>query len=512
MISRPNAIDKAIGIAFPGWAEKRAVARHNLSVMNELTPGYKGGRPSRRRRQVTSNSAGEDRISGSGDYSKLVAAGINLYRNDPMTRSIVDVVATYMGESRPAASTGDAEFDDEASQYFNDFFWTWADSRRRPGVDYGMLQNLWTRYTFVGGDMLFGLRDDGLYPYEGGQIKTPWDLKQDSNIVNGVRVSKAAPHRITHFYVVNSDKLIPGMGTAKGDYHRIAHGNAIFAPSKYWRPAMLRGVPELHAVIDSLQDYEETNDNVQAKIKFDSSLFTVERKGSLGNVGNRFMNKDSATGEQVEYSTADYGMRFKIDGDPQKDFDLSKMDNPGAQHVPYMEFMGRLIGAGVGLPYEIIAHLYTNGSYTANRAARTDFLKFIMDRWQWRNKVLNQRVWNWAIARAIKSGEIRHAPVGPDGRSLWYKATWTLPHFPQIDEGKEIMADIRQWRSGTTSLHDIANEKGTTRAQMLDQHDMDVKEMQDRANALGITLQEYAGELFKAVRENEAQKPGGLNA
>jgi len=355
--------------------------------------------------------------------------------------------------------------------------------------------------------MLFALTPDGLYPYEGLQISTPWDLRQDGTVINGVRIAPSAPHRITHYYVLNNQKQ-PFYSTTVNDYTRMRQNECIFAPSLYWRTAMLRGVPELHAVIDALQDWDETSNNVQGMIKLHSSIWTMERKGAItGGVGQRMLNKSSSDGTQVEYTQADYGMRVKLNGDPEHDFKMQKLENPGSEHVPYMEFMARVISAGVGLPLEMVLHLFTNGSYTANRAARCDFAKFIMDRWAWRNKVLNQRVYNWVIAKAIKTGDIPKAPLDAAGRSQWWRCSWTLPHFSQIDEGKEIGADIKQWGACTNSLADIAQEQGRTRAQLLDAHDADIETMKARAEKLGVSLAEYAGELFKKPSAPPAAAP-----
>jgi hypothetical protein len=502
-----NNIDKVIAKYAPGWALGRAVSRHNLSVLNSAynPPGYGNpngvGSGGRRRADTTISRQTEDAVAGPG-YDQLIANCMQLYRLDPMTKSIVDVVATYMGESRPMATTGDASFDDMATAYFNEFFWNIADARRRPGVDFGMMQNLWTKYSFVGGDMLYAIMDEGLYPYEGMQVRTPNQFRADDNIKHGIRVEPKAPNRISHYYVtaLNSGSLY---FNAKEDFQRIPQSQAIFAPGKYWRTAMLRSMPELHAVATALMDYGETAKNVQGKIKFESMLFTVERKGGLVSGPGSNMANRGGTGGQVEHSDTDYGMRFQTSGTPDQDFKLSNMNNPGAQHVPYMEHAGRLIASGVGLPYEIVAHLYTNGSYTANRAARSDFKKNLMDRWAWRNKVLNQRVYNWAIAKAIKAKEIPPAPIDKNGRSLWHKCVWTLPHFPQIDEGKEIAADIKKWGAGQDSIADWGRETGRTRDQMLDAHDRDVRDMKARAEALGVTLAEYMGELFKASASND---------
>jgi len=263
---------------------------------------------------------------------------------------------------------------------------------------------------------------------------------------------------------------------------------------------MLRSVPDLHGVIDALHNFNRTQDNVQQRILFESMIFSVERKGAVGNIpGSRLLNSSSQDGAAVEHSKADWGMRLKVNGDPDKDFKFPEMKNPSGNYTQVMEFMARAIAAGTGFPYEVVMHLYTNGSYTANRAARLDFAKALMQRWAWRNKVLNQRVWNWRIAKAIKEGALPPAPVDPDtGLSQWHKCSWSLPHFPHIDEGKEVVADIKQWGCGQESMADWAQQKGQTRDQMLDAHDMDISEMQRRADALELPLEQYMGELFTA--------------
>ena len=285
-----RSLENVIGVISPGWALHRAIDRHNRDIVNQMLPGYKGGSQTRRRAQVSVSTAREDQAL-TGTYSNMIAAAMDLYRNEPMTRSIVDVVSAYIGESRPVAATGDPTFDAAATEYFNQYWWNIADARRRPGVDYGMLQHLWSKWCWLGGDMLFVLFDGSLYPYEGLQIQTPFDIRRDDQVINGVRIEKSPPHKITHYDVTNGNRL-SYLHSAKDDFHRVRQSEAIFAPSKYWRPAMLRGVPELHAVIDALQDLGETNDDVQAKIKFDARVFTTERKGALGSgVGSRIINE-----------------------------------------------------------------------------------------------------------------------------------------------------------------------------------------------------------------------------
>jgi len=495
-------MDRLIAKVAPGWYLKRMIARQDAARVQAYAgtgTGYDGGRTTRRRPNPARTTAPED-IATSGTYNNLIGAGMDLYRNDPLTKSIVNTVATYMGESRPIATSSDPEWNKEATDYFNDFWWNIADARRRPGVDFGTLQKLWTKYSWYGGDMLFGLfsqtaGDVGtLMPYEGLQLRTPFAFQRDGLIINGVRLEKKAPNRITHYYICPPTKAF----RTDEKFNRIPQRSAIFAPAPYWRPSMLRGVPELHAVIDALQDFRKTNDNIAGKIVLDSSVWTVEKKGAVGKTPkSSVFEADAAKGETLEWSGTDYGMRLKVNGNPKEDFVTQMPNNPGNNHIAYMEYAAKIISAGVGMPYEMVMHIFTQGSYTANRAARVDFKTMIEDRHAHREKVLNQKVWNWVIGQAMKHGRIRLAPIDQKtGLSEWHKAKWTQPTFPQIDEGKEIKADRDQWGALQTSIDDWARERGQTREQLMNSHDEDVEEMKRRATAKGLTLHEYAPGLF----------------
>jgi len=488
-------LDKLIETWAPGLALKRKAAQHNLKVLSSMSNSWSGGGYSdgvngRRKPWLSAGTESED-CSASWTYQDMIANAMQLYRDDPMTKSIVNVSNTYLGESRPTATTDDAEWNKRATDFFNDQFWHAADARRRPGSDYGDIQSKFDTWSWVGGDMLYVLFNGALLPYEGPQIRTPSELHADKNIVNGIRLGSKAPWPITHYYLNDQSKV--------NKYTRLRQNQAIYAGSRNWRTAMLRSVPDLHGVIDALHAYNRTNDNVQRKIEFESMMFSKEKKGAVGTLpGAKYGTLNSNTGEMVEKSMADWGMRLKINGNID-DFDFTEMKNPNSNYVQTMEFMARAIAAGTGFPYEIVMHIYTSGSYTANRAARLDFQKAIMDRWHWRNKVLNQRVWNWRIAKAVKDGALPPAPVNPDtGLSQWHKVSWTLPHFPHIDEGKEVTADVKQWGCGQESVADWAQNRGMTRGQLLDSHDADIAEFQKRADKLGITLPEYMNQLFTA--------------
>ena len=504
--------DKWLSQFAPGLALKRTVDRHNLSVMaydnfggfGTGGAGYDGGKSGRRRAEPYGSTAHEDAVA-SFTYREMIANAMQLYRNDPMTKSIVDVSSTFLGAARPTAATSDPEWNKRATEWFNEYWWPQADARGRGGVDYGEIQSLFDRWCWLGGDMLYVLFNGQLLPYEGVQMDTPGNLRADKSVINGIRIESAAPWRITHYYIRDAAKN----SFENGAYTRLPQSQAFYAGSKKWRTAMLRSVPDLHGVIDALYSFNNTNDNVQRRIEFESMLFTVERKDSVGQLpGRKILGSNAGDGQSIQQSKADWGMRLKVNGSPKDDFLIAEMKNPNSQYVQTMEFMARAIAAGTGFPYEAILHVYTSGSYTANRAAWLDLERAILGRWAWRNKVLNQRVWNWRIAKAMNEGDLSFAPQNPiTGLSEWHKVSWTLPHFKHIDEGKEVGAAITKWGCGKESLSDWASQRQMTPDQMLDAHDKDIEMMQGRADKLAMPMEQYMSKLFSKpapeVKPNE---------
>jgi len=199
--------------------------------------------------------------------------------------------------------------------------------------------------------MLYVLFNGALLPYEGPQIRTPSELHADKNIVNGIRLGSKAPWPITHYYLNDTKQGQQVHATAAESSH-------------------LRGVKELAncecceacristALLMPCYAYNRTNDNVQRKIEFESMMFSKEKKGAVGTLpGAKYGTLNSNTGEMVEKSMADWGMRLKINGNID-DFDFTEMKNPNSNYVQTMEFMARAIAAGTGFPYEIVMHIY----------------------------------------------------------------------------------------------------------------------------------------------------------
>lgn len=504
-----SKIDRFIETVAPGLAVRRKVARldlQTLSTWGGVGAAYSSGNTASRLRGHAafgrSQMADEETAATPYGFDAMRLEAMDLYRNNPIARGIVETSRRYTRHSHPRANAAghiesmgatpaqvDAAkaWDAAATDWFNGYFWNRADSLRRPGMTFGTMQDILVMLQFTQGDCAFVRTESGWAMVEGIQIRTPNKLASEKNIKHGFRFN--AKGQMTHMYYSPFSRG----GYADGnDFQRVPISSVIFCPW-FFRAAQFRGVPRLHGVIDSLRDQEETHDATKQKVKNESMLLSIERSGSRKKAPGASLQMDDGT--KVTTESATYGMRFKTTGKPGDDFMFAKGDSPNAQYVDFMEYDGKIISSGAGVPYKILMSLY-DGSWSANKAAQTALKVFITELWTNRRDVMCQRIWNVEIADAIRRGDLEPAPVDPRGISTFSRADWTRPYFPQLDQDKEEKGRSAAFRNFTASLEDWADEQGTTADAMRQNHKRDMAALKKDADELGIPFEVYAGNLL----------------
>ena len=259
-----KAFRKVAETIAPSYMANYYAAQHDLRTIKTWAPtfgGLAGGNSSRRRNSAAfgrSWMGSEEEVCGYGlIYAQLEA--MDLYRNNPLARAIVEITRRYAGHSKPRANTaafvGDDKravaeaWDKQATEYFNEYWYRRADAMRRPGVDFGTLQDWYITTQFTQGDIAYVWTGMGLHTIEGIQIATPVKLRNDPKVKYGFRFGSngIATHMYYHDY--NGGRL------DTKTYHRVSMNSVIFCPW-LWRPASVRAIPRLHGVIDSLRDHE----------------------------------------------------------------------------------------------------------------------------------------------------------------------------------------------------------------------------------------------------------------
>jgi capsid protein len=372
------------------------------------------------------------------------------------------------------------------------------DATRRPGVTFGTLQEWFVTMQWLQGSIAYVWTGDGFVTVEAMQIFTPQKLARDKQIKHGFRFddNRQATHMYWHDYTDSG---------FSADYQRAPMNSVIFCPWS-WRPASFLGIPRLHGVVDILRDHDEIHDATLMKVKHESSLLSIERVGARKMApGSKLTNSD---GTDLTYEKVDYGMRFKTTGKPGEDFTFANGTTPHAQYVEFMEYSAQLIATGAGIPYKALMSLF-DGSWSSNKAVQTALKKFVMEIWTTRRDLFTQRAWNIAIGKAIREGHLPPAPVNMRGYSLFNKAEWSKPYFPQQDQQKEEAGRSAAFQNVTQSLEDFADEQGTTAEELRERHREDMIALKADAEAAGIPLEIYcAGLLAKSSSVSAASQTG----
>lgn len=486
-----------------------------------MTTGYEGAIDSRERNDISiyrSMPGYEENVFNAYDRANVIARLRDMYRNNELARGVVDRFADYVVHTgiRPQAQTTSRDWNEEAEDYHN----RWGqvcDYQHRAGVTLNRMQRQCILDRMIQGESLFLLMESGhLYPLDPDRLATPAKLKENKNIHQGI---KANSDGVVSGYYICRQKVNGAVNSEEWDFYPredIVHCVWPWRVASQWR-----GVPELAATMNRLQDFRETDKYQLLKAKNDAMQFLKHTKdgghGLINSVPRGMTRRDDGAGGQTVVEKHDWGMKWNLA--VGEDVNSFESRTPNSQYVPYLEFQAQTIGAALGLPWEFVMMIFTKGSFSAQRSALLHALhKFI----QWHSDLSTQfcqRIWNWRIAKAIKAGELDRAPVDKHGVSEWYKVDWSLPNMGWVDPEHMIDADIKAWAFGKTSLKEIASAQGKDREEMLDEKGRDIIEAArvaadaNRANPeLKLTWRDIIDPKMRGEQRTElAQKENEIN-
>lgn len=149
-------------------------------------------------------------------------------------------------------------------------------------------------------------------------------------------------------------------------------------------------------------------------------------------------------------------------------------ETPGSNFDPFVEKCLRLIGAALGLPYEFVLLDFSQGSFSSSRAALLQTYRTFESWQQWLIQYFLQPVWNWRIAKAIKEGALRPAPLDARGISQWYQVQWQPPEFGWVDPQSEAQAHLLKITAGASSLTQWALRDGKDSEELLEEKGRDI--------------------------------------
>jgi lambda family phage portal protein len=428
--------------------------------MRPRSGGYDGAVDSRHRQRhahTRSLPYDEDNLVGTYSLDAIRRECLDLRRNNAIVAGVVERFADHVvgpGGITPQAKTSDPDWNDEAEAYWSEWSKI-ADYRQR--VNLRELQRLAVQSRLLLGDCGFVLLANGqIQPIEALRIKDP-NKDKPENCIHGVKLSASGIPLAFYVHARNKSGAITG-----DDFEVVKREDFVFV-SRPMRMDQVRGIPELAPIMNAVADFGTLQANTLSKSIMDSmhawAVYSDEGAAKISQLGARVYG-DDGTAEAPAQKFETFGPNQTYYMRPGEKVESLSSDTPNPQYVQYSEMLLRIIASALSLPYEFLVLDFKQGSFSASRAAlMTTYRTFAM--WQgWIIDGFMQRLWNWRIAKAIKAGDLRPAPVDKRGYSEWYRVRWATPSYEWLDPKSESISQRNNYQLGIETITSICHSKG----------------------------------------------------
>jgi capsid protein len=513
-------LDRLIGAAekvAPEWALRREHARQRRAIIQDFGYGEHGA--SRHKKSM----AGWLTQTGGPDADIVVNAPLlrersrDLAMGDPIATGALKTIRTNeIGVGLRLNSKIDAEYlnltDDQALLWEANVereFRLWAstpscDAARR--FNFGEIQELARLSQLMSGDVFAllpaieraGERYDlRIKLLEADRVCDPFPYPVGRNVLGGVEVDgDGAPVAYYVAQVHPGDALVPfGFGS-------LPFGGAAPVPVPFFgptaaaslinkwdrvesfgasgrrlvlhlmeaeRPDQRRGVPLLAPVMEQLKQLSRyTHAELMAAVVsgFFTAAITSER--SAVGLGGPTIPSTDVIPQQQDDRSVQLGNGAVVQLLPGEKMEAIDPSRPNAGFEPFVRAVCQQIGAGIGLPYEVLLKQFTS-SYSASRGALLEAWKtFVVGRGRLISRFC-QPVYEQWLEEAVARGYISAPGFFTDAavRAAWCGAEWYGPTQGQLDPVKEVQAAEMRVASGfSTRARETAELTGGNWEQM----------------------------------------------
>lgn len=244
------------------------------------------------------------------------------------------------------------------------------------------------------------------------------------------------------------------------------------------RPDQYRGVTYLAPVIEQLlQMRRYTESELMAALvqsfftawivtKTDPSDIPFNEVGAGGIAGIPSENPEDGTSMEGEGISNDpneheLGPGTVIHLEDGEDVRFGSPNIPSTGFDDFVKTFCKLIGAGLGIPYDVLIKEY-NSSYSSARAALLDAWEDFRMRRKWFVDSFCQPTYEVWLAEAVARGRIKAPGFFGDPllRDAWCGARWIGPVQGSLDPLKEAKAAILQIQHALKTHNQVAREMG----------------------------------------------------
>lgn len=461
-------LDRLVYRINPVKGAKRIRSRLFLKTLQNI--GYVAGSNSRRsmRGWQTDNQSADEELLPELDIIR--ARCRDLYNNTPIaTGAIKRAKTNTVGSGLTLQALLNRQIlglsDEQADAWERDVenrFNMWASSKN---CDLTRIQNFYELQglafltTFIGGDSFTLLprqkmremdNDLRLAVYEGDYVCNPNNSMDDDKIAGGIELDQYGAPETYHFTNRHPNSFIGKQVTwipikafgEKGSRPQVIH---------LWdrdRPGRRRGVPFLHAVVDSLKQLSRyTEAELMAAVV--QSFFTVFVKQSTKQneplqdaiAQQQKITDPSDSSRPQDFATYEMGHGNILGLGENEEIEMADPNRPSAKFDPFFVAVVRQIGAALEIPFEQLILHFTK-SYSAARAALLEAWKFYRQvrTWMARNychPIYTEWLFEEIINNRIKAPGFFESNLK---RYAWLGAAWVGSGMGQIDPVKESKA------------------------------------------------------------------------
>lgn len=272
---------------------------------------------------------------------------------------------------------------------------------------------------------------------EPDRIDTPDSMTSDDMVRNGVRINENGAAEI--FYVL---KYHPGRGISDRSHAEFSASDVIHE-AIIIRPEQTRGEPILSAALPLFADFR----------RFSSATLGAAEAAALFAVllETQAFDNETVAPQIFDIEPGTIGVM-----PPGCKTSQIKPEHPSTTFPMFKrEFLSE-VGAGAGMPYNVVAMDSSSHSYASGRIDWQAFHQSIIVR---RNHI-KVNVLSRIVGDFLDEWLRINPQADETARQAYYKFGVLWPGLPHIDPAKEANAVATQWGMGATTLEDEWAKKG----------------------------------------------------
>lgn len=145
-----------------------------------------------------------------------------------------------------------------------------------------------------------------------------------------------------------------------------------------------------------------------------------------------------------------------------------KPSQPTDMFDPFVSAIARQIGAGIGMPYELVMKDFSKSNYSSARAALLEAWRFFNGRRKWMEDLWLGPVYALWLEEAVNAG-IVDAPGFYENHYAYARCRWVWPGRGWVDPVKEIEAAKLRIETGISTLEKECAEQGDDWEEIMEQ-------------------------------------------